>query len=107
MVCIQLQTCNMKIVNHLDVTFNLNYSSYRSYQIHIIQYIYVESKHPPYITKPNPKAIEKHLTQLSCNKEILNESTFFYEDKLQRSGYQQKLKYNPVNTKMHNKCHYK
>ena len=97
----------MKIVNHLDVTFNLNDSSYQPCQTHIIIYIYVESKHPPYIMKPNPKAIEKHLTQLSCNKEILNESTSFYEDNLQQYGYQQKLKYNPVNTKMHNKCHYK
>ena len=31
----------------------------------------------------------------------------FYEDKLHQSGYQQKLKYNPVNTKTHNKRNHK
>ena len=51
-------------------------------------YNYVESKHPPKIIKPNSKVIKKRLTKLSCNKEILNESTPFYEDKLQQSGYQ-------------------
>ena len=38
---------------------------------------------------------------------MFNESAPFYEDKLQQSGYQQKLKYNPVNTKTHNKRNHK
>ena len=81
--------CNMKIVNYLDVTFNLNDGSYRPYQKpdNIIQYIHVESNHPPNIIKQIPKTIE-----------IFNESAPFYEDKLHQSGYQQKLKYNPANT---------
>ena len=52
--------CNMKIVNYLDVTFNLNDGTYRPYQKtdNIIQYINVESSHPPNIIKQTPKAIE-------------------------------------------------
>ena len=68
----------------------------------IIQYIHVESNHPPNIIKQLPQKIKKRLSQLSSNKNILNKSAPFYEDKLHRSGYQQKLKYNPVNTKTHN-----
>ena len=45
--------CNIKVVNYLDVTFNLNDGTYRSYQKpdNIIQYIHVESNHPPNIIK--------------------------------------------------------
>ena len=95
----------MTIVRYLDVIFNLNDYTYRPYHKpdNIIQYIHVESNHPPNIIKQILKTIEKCLSQLSSNKKILNESAPFYEDKLQRSGYQQKLKYNSVNTKTENK----
>ena len=101
--------CNMKIVNYLDVTFNLNDGTYRPYQKpdNIIQYIHVESNHPPNIIKQIPKTIEKRLSQLSSSEEIFNESAPFYEDKLHQSGYQQKLKYNPANTEIHNKRNHK
>ena len=41
--------CNMKIVNCLDVTFNLNDSNYGPYQKpdNTIQFIQVESNNPP------------------------------------------------------------
>ena len=98
----------MKIVNYLDVTFNLNDGTYQSYQNpdNIIQYIHVESNHPQNI-KQIPKTIEKHLSQLSSSEEIFNESAPFYEDKLHQSTYQQKLKYNAANTEIHNKHNHK
>ena len=101
--------CNMKLVNYLDDTFNLNNGTYQPYQKpdHIIQYIYVESNHPPNIIKQIPKTIKKRLSHLSSNEEIFNESAPFYEDKLHQSGYQQKLRYNPVNTKTHSKRNHK
>ena len=101
---------NMKVVNYLDVTFNLNDCTYRPYQKpdNIIQYIHVGSNHPPNIIKQIPKTIEKRLSQLSSNEEMFNESAPpFYEDKLHQSGYQQKLKYSPVNTKTHSKRNHK
>ena len=98
--------CNMKIVNYLNVTFKLNDGTYWPYQ-KLIQYILVESNHSAKILNRIPKTIEKRLSQLSFNNEILNESANFYEDKLHQSGYQQKLKYNPVNTNIHHKCNRK
>ena len=90
---------NLKIVNYLDVTFNLNDSTYRPYQTldNIIQYIYDKSNRPPNIIKQIPKIIEKCFSQLSSNEEIFIESASFYEDKLHQSGYKEKLKYNPIN----------
>ena len=55
------------------------------------------------ISIETPKTIEKRLSQLSSSEEIFNESARFYEDKLQQSGYQRKLKNNPANTEIHNK----
>ena len=53
--------CNIKVVNYLDVTFNLNDVTYQPYQKpdNIIQYIHVESNHSPTIIKQNPKTIKK------------------------------------------------
>ena len=101
--------CNMKVVNCLDVSSNLNDGTYRLYQKPdiIIQYIHVDSNHPPNIINQIPKTIEKRLSQPSSNEEIFNESAPFYEDNLHQYGYQQKLKYNPVNTKTHSKRNHK
>ena len=100
----------MKIVYYLDATFNLSDNgTYRPYQKpdNIIQYIHVETNHPPKIMKEIPKTVEKYRPQLSYNEEIFNESALFYEDKLHQSSYQRKLQYNPVNTKIHNKRNHK
>ena len=101
--------CNMTLVNYLDVTFNLDDGTYRPYQKpdNKIQYIHVESNHPPNIIKQIPKTIEKHLSQLSSNKEIFSESAPFYEGELHQSGSQQKLKYNAVDTKNYSKRNHK
>ena len=52
--------CNIKVVNYLDVTFNLNDVTYQPYQKpdNIIQYIHVESNHSSTIIKQIPKTIE-------------------------------------------------
>ena len=49
----------MKIVNYLDVTFNLNGGAYQPYQKpdNIIQHTHVESNHPPNIIKQIPETI--------------------------------------------------
>ena len=51
--------------------------------------------------------MEKNLSQLSSSEEIFNESAPFYEDKLNQSSYQQKLKYIPPSTEIHNKRNHK
>ena len=101
--------CNMKIVNYLDITFNLNRGIFQPYQKpdNIIQYTHVESNHPSNIIKQISKTIEKSLSQLCSNEEIFNESAPFYEDKPHQSSYQQKLKHNPVNTKNHSRHNHK
>ena len=99
----------METVNFLDVIFNLNDGTYQPYQKpdNITQYIHVKSHHSPDIIKQIFKTIENGLSQLSSNEQIFDESAPFCKNKLQQSWYQKKLKYNLVNTKIHNKCKHK
>ena len=89
--------CNLKIVNYLDVTLNLNDGSYRPYckPNDITSYIHKESNHPPNVIKQLPIAIEKRVSELSSSEEIFNQSKGYYEKALENSGYNYELKYSP------------
>ena len=84
--------CNM---NYLDVTLNLENSTYRPYkkENNQIKYINIESNHPPSIIKQLPLSIESRLSSLSSSEEIFNDSVIPYQDALDKSGYKYKLKY--------------
>ena len=84
---------NLKIVNYLDVTFNLKDGTFRRYHKpdDQIQYIHTESKHPPNIIKHVPASIETPLSNLSSTEIIFKESTTHYENNLRLSGYNKKL----------------
>ena len=64
--------CNLKIVDYLDVTLNLNDGTHKPYRKpnDITTYIHKESNHPPNIIKQLPIAIEKRISYLSSSKEI-------------------------------------
>ena len=68
--------CNMKTVNFLDVTLDLENSTYRPYQKqnNQIKYVNIESNHPPSIIKQLPLSIESQLSSLSSSGEIFNDS---------------------------------
>ena len=87
--------CNMKIVNYLDVTLNLNDGSYRPYKKpnEETNYIHVNSNNPPSILKQLPMSIEKRLSSLSSSKEIFEEAAPYYEQYLSNCGYKEKLNY--------------
>ena len=76
--------CNLKVVNYLDITFNLNDGSYRPYKKPNdgTHYIHIQSDHPPSITKQLPWSIEKRLSQFSSSKDIFYERTPYYEQRL-------------------------
>ena len=97
--------CNLKIVNYLDITFNLNDGSFRPYHKpdENVKYIHVNSNHPPNIIKQLPKNIETRLSKLSSNEKIFYESAKYYEEKLKNSGYKTKLTYSPPQITNNNK----
>ena len=91
---------NLKIVNYLDVTFNLKDGTFRPYHKldDQIQYIHTESNHPQNIIKHIPASIETRLSNLSSTEIIFKESTTHYENNLRQSGYNKKLTYKPTDT---------
>ena len=57
--------CNLKIVDYLDVTLNLNDGTYRPFHEpnEETTCIHVESDHPPQIIKKIPRSIEKRFSR--------------------------------------------
>ena len=87
--------CNLRIVNYLDVTLNLNDGSFRPCDKpdDIIQYINKEFNHPPNLIKHLPASIEKRLSSSSFDEKIFQESAIYYEDTLNKAGYLDKVVY--------------
>ena len=68
--------CNMKVVNYLDVTFNLNDRIYNPYTKpnNKIKYIHKNSNHPPSVIRQIPLSIESRLSTLSINEKTFQEA---------------------------------
>ena len=88
---------NLKVVDLLDITFNLNNGTYRPYKKSndLLLYIHKSSNHPPQIIIQLPKIINDRLSRNSSNGKIFNSSKYQYEKVLRDSGYTDlKLKFN-------------
>ena len=87
--------CHVKIVNYLDVTFNLNDGTCKPYTKPNIEikYIHKNSNHPPSVIRQIPLSIESRLSTLSFNEKIFQEAVPPYQNALQNSGYRHTLTY--------------
>ena len=95
--------CNLRIVNYLDVTLNLNDGSFRPCDKpdDIIQYINKEFNHPPNLIKHLPASIEKRLSNNSFDEKIFQESAIYYEDTLNKARHLDKVVYHAPSTSNH------
>ena len=61
--------CDLKIVNYLDITLDLNTDTYKPYRKrnHETLYIHAQSNYPADILKQLPTLIESRLSNLSGN----------------------------------------
>ena len=85
----------MKVVNYLDVTFNLNDGTYKPYTKpnNEIKYIHKNSNHPSGVIRQIPVSIESRLSTLSFNEKIVQEAVPPYQKALQISGDRHTLTY--------------
>ena len=83
---------NMKTVDFLDVTFDIETGIYKSYvkPNNIPLYVHKHSNHPPTIINNFPKS------RISSNEEVFNQSVKVHQEALEKSGHDFKLK-EPVN----------
>ena len=96
---LKIETSISKVANFLDLKFDLNSGSFKTYNKPNNQPLYVHSKsnHPPYILAQIPKSISKRISDNSSDIEIFKDSAPFYDNLLANSGYTEKLNYIPRN----------
>ena len=82
-------TSNIKVVNYLDVTFNLKDDSYRPYSKDTGDptYINTKSNHPRSIIKQIPNSVNARINRISSCKRIFNNSKAPYNRALLKSGF--------------------
>ena len=82
-----------QLINFLDVTFNLNKSTYRSFTNPntTLQYVHCKSINPPITTKNIPAGTNKRLSSLSSNKAFFDQTAPTYQKALNKCGYQYTL----------------
>ena len=92
---------NKQIINFLDVTFNLNRSTYQPFTKPntSLQYVHRESNHPPINTKNIPAGINKRLSSLSSDKAFFDQAAPPYQKALDESGYHYTLQPKQANVK--------
>ena len=75
---------NLKIVDYLDVTFDLQNNSYKPYRKpdNLPVYIRKHSNHPPTILNELPKTIAKRISDLSSSENIFHDAIPVYKEAL-------------------------
>ena len=86
---------NLKVVNFLDVTFNLSTGGYMPHRKpgDTPQYINTHSNHPPSIIKQLPAGISRRVSTNSSSEEAFNEAAPMYNNALSASGYAEGIEY--------------
>ena len=76
---------NLKIVDYLDVTFDLQNNSYKPYRKpnNLLVYINKHSNHPPTILNELLKIIAKRIPDLSSSGNIFHDAIPVYKEVLQ------------------------
>ena len=94
---------NLKVVNFLDITLNLNSGRYYPYRKPNDNPLYINklSNHPPRILENLPAAISKRVSDISCDQQAFSDAAPMYEQALVASGFQGKLRFTQqsMNTK--------
>ena len=90
-------TANAKIVNFLDITFNLNEGSFKPYckPGNIPTYVNKLSNHPPSIIKNIPANVNQRLSSISSDENMFNSEAPQFQEALRKSGYDYTLKFDP------------
>ena len=90
---------NKKIINFLDVTLDLQSGKHYPYlkEGNVSQYVNAKSNHPPNVVKQIPESINRRLSDISSDEIAFNEAAPIYQEALEKSGHNYKLKFQPRN----------
>ena len=90
-------TANLKKVDFLDITFDLENETFQPYTKpgNVPQYVHKMSDHPPSIIKNIPESVNRRLSSISSNEQIFNAAIPQYQEAIKKSGYDYILRYDP------------
>ena len=88
---------NLKCVDFLDVTFELDTGLHKPFlkPNNTLQYVHTSSNHPKHVIDNIPKGIEDRLSLLSRNEEIFKRAIPPYQEALRKAGHSHILKFKP------------
>ena len=86
---------NLKIVDFLDVTLNLNNGTFKPFSKNdsAPRYVNISSNHPRSVLRQIPNAVNQRINRLSSGKKMFEENKSRYDDALKDSGFQGRLEY--------------
>ena len=86
---------NLKIVDFLDVTLNLNNDTFKPFSKNdsAPKYVNIDSNHPRSVLKQIPNAVNQRMNRLSSGKRMFEGSKIIYDEALKNSEFQGRLKY--------------
>ena len=89
---------NKKVVTFLDIELDLENGTHRPYikPNDAPLYVHRQSNHPLCVTKNIPESVNRRLSSLSSNKEMFNSVAPVYQEALDKSGYDLKLEFTPI-----------
>ena len=92
-------TANLKVVNFLDLTLDLETGTYKTYNKpnNTPQYVHKQSSHPPNVTKNIPLNVNQRLSGNSSNEKLFEETAPIFQQALKNSGYEHKLRFKQAN----------
>ena len=88
---------NLKTVDYLDVTSDLENNSYKPYRKsdNLPAYIHKHSNHPPTILNELPKSIAKRISDLSSSENLFRDAIPVYKEAIRKTGFTSDLVYTP------------
>ena len=89
--------CGLKVVDYLDVTFDLNKGIFKPYikPNNSPLYVNAKSNHPPHVLKQIPVSISKRISNISSDEEVFNKSAPYYTNALKQAGHVNGISYRP------------
>ena len=86
---------NKKVVQFLDVEFNLENETYQPFikPNDVPLYVHQLSNHPPSVLKNIPVAVNRRISALSSSEEIFKTVAPLYQEALRNAGYNYEMKY--------------
>ena len=91
-------SANLKVVDFLDLTFNLTTGTYKTFNKpnNTPLYVHKQSSHPPNVTKNIAANVNYRLSSNCSSKELFEETSGPFQEALKSSGYNHKLEFTKI-----------